>query len=533
MLRPYQKISVEKTINFFKENDSGIIGLPTGTGKSHVIAAIANHYKGNQLVLSHDKNIISQNYQKIAGLMGEDKIGIWCAGLGIKDNSKPITIGTIQSVVNMPAKKIEMVIIDEAHRVNLRKNSQYKKLLDKLGCKKILGLTATPFRSDSGDLVGTFFDNYIVDYTYGDKFLSFFKENYLCKPITYEPLGEDMFKDVSIKGKDFDLTSLAEKYGESLVDIVQDGIRRSEKRNHILWFGCTILQIERILSILTEMGEKATALHSGLSKSEQRDRLHDFESGKIRHLINVDMLTTGYDFPAIDCIVMVRATLSPVLWPQCAGRGLRQHPNKENVLIIDYGANTSRLGPLNNIQASSLNRRSSAAKRKTKRKLTKTCDDCKMVHGLSIQICECGHDFLKFSLERKIREVEVLKKQNFVKIDSWKLTLNESRNGNKYLLLMFNNSVRIYFMFGFLRGEQQLLKTVRLFSNEYDIKFNFKLKDIKYIEPSFWKVKLESMLNREEEKYVSIRKEDNFYSIDDLKIMTEETIIETDNIKEA
>ena len=372
-LRPYQQQASDAGVRFFttKGDWHGIEVLPTGSGKSLVVADIANRLDGDTLILQPSKEILQQNYDKMCSYGKE--CSMFSASMNRKDISK-ITFATIQSVMNdlQSFDHFRNIIIDECHRVN-PSGGQYVDFI-KHTKRKVLGLTATPYilASTSVPIKGP--DGKVLKDLYGNmemqrgailRFLTrmkpkVFKEvlyycqvwnllqqGYLAQPKYYD-MTPQSFLDArqmlqrNTTGMDYDYDSVQRSFRyvgmySYLVSIVRRLLNAG--RMHMLVFCHTLSEAEALTGAV-----HGCAFVSGETKQSERDRiLQEFKAGKIRVVANVGVLTTGFDFPALDTVVMARPTLSLAMYYQIVGRLLRPFPGKDP-WFIDLCGNVRRFG---------------------------------------------------------------------------------------------------------------------------------------------------------------------------------------------
>ncbi|ELE8118090.1 DEAD/DEAH box helicase [Vibrio fluvialis] len=356
-LRPYQADSVKAVIHYFRQHSTpAVIVLPTGAGKSLVIAELARLAKGRVLVLAHVKELVEQNHAKYEGygLKG----AIFSAGLGRKETDQQVVFASVQSVVrNLDAFKnqFSLLVIDECHRVPDDKSSSYQKVITHLlelnPGMKVLGLTATPYRLGMGWI-----------YQYHTRGLvrseepRFFRDCIFELPIRYL-LDEGFLTparliDVPVLSYDFSQLKPANtgRYKESEMDlvieqskratpqIVQQIIQLAADKQGVMVFAATVRHAQEILGLLPQ-GESDIVI--GDTPSPERDAIiQRFKQRDLKFLVNVSVLTTGFDAPHVDLIAILRPTESVSLYQQIVGRGLRLSPGKTECLVLDYAGNT-------------------------------------------------------------------------------------------------------------------------------------------------------------------------------------------------
>ncbi|UTZ37200.1 DEAD/DEAH box helicase [Vibrio campbellii] len=356
-LRPYQADSVKAVIHYFRKHTTpAVIVLPTGAGKSLVIAELARLAKGRVLVLAHVKELVEQNHAKYEGygLKGS----IFSAGLGRKETDQQVVFASVQSVVrNLDSFKnqFSLLVIDECHRVPDEKTSSYQKVITHLrelnpGIK-VLGLTATPYRLGMG---------WIYQYhTRGQvrtEESRFFRDCIFELPIRYlldeNFLTPARMMDAPVLSYDFSQLKPANtgRYKEAEMDMVIDKAKRAtpqiveqiiqyaKERKGVMVFAATVRHAQEIHGLLPE-GE--TAIVIGDTPTLERDAIiQSFKNREIKYLVNVSVLTTGFDAPHVDLIAILRPTESVSLYQQIVGRGLRLSEGKSECLVLDYAGNS-------------------------------------------------------------------------------------------------------------------------------------------------------------------------------------------------
>lgn len=353
-LRHYQQEAVDNTIKYFqKKRDPALIVLPTGAGKSLVIAEMARIARGRVMVLAHVKELVEQNYQKYTSY-GLDA-GIFSASLGKKDWDQKAIFGSVQSVARAPDEFFQgfsLLVIDECHRVAEEGATQYQEVIQKLKEKNpnicILGLTATPYRLGLG---------WIYEYSHTGELKTeqkrFFKQCLYELPLSYMIKNKFLTPPVKvdIPVTCYDFSELSEKnrmYTQAEVEellknqkrltplIVKNIIDITERFNRqgVMIFSASIKHAEEILSHLPD-GE-ARLVVGDTEISERDEIVQDFKDRKFKYLVNVSVLTTGFDAPHVDVIAILRPTESNSLYQQIVGRGLRLEAGKTDCFILDY-----------------------------------------------------------------------------------------------------------------------------------------------------------------------------------------------------
>ncbi|TWX53651.1 DEAD/DEAH box helicase [Colwellia hornerae] len=384
-LRDYQQEAVSAVLKHFrKTNESAVIVLPTGSGKSLVIAELARLAKRKILVLTHVKELVEQNHQKYESYGGT--AGIYSAGLKLKETQYQVTFASIQSAARNLDDFYEpysLIIIDECHRVNLASpelardkakskpeeepkeqakesanklsnNNQYQQIIEKLTQVnpevKLLGLTATPYRLGMGWIYKKHYRGFMRSeekrpfehciYELPIRYL--IKREYLTKPNLVDATIEhydfsSLRANASGEYSPADMNHLLNKNPRVTQSIIEQVIELGHNRQGIMVFAATVEHAKEVFSYLPS---QLSALITGATDNTERDKLiKAFKRKEIKYLVNVSVLTTGFDAPHVDMIAILRPTQSVSLYQQIIGRGLRLSDNKKDCLVIDYTGN--------------------------------------------------------------------------------------------------------------------------------------------------------------------------------------------------
>ena len=354
MLREYQSKAVQAAVEAKK---NGVIVMPTGSGKSHVIAGIAGEIDKKIIVLQPTKEILEQNHQKLIA-EGHFDIGVYSASAGSKTIGD-ITLATIGSVVKKRHlfDDFGFMIIDECHLVN-SKGGMYEKFINGLKLP-VIGLTATPYRLRSyrhfatGEPTGEsriltrtrpkLFKKIIhvtqIKELYDNGFLS------LVKYVQNFDYNARTIKSNSTGAGYDDKSVLA--YNQRL-DVINKAIKiaRGTSQKHCLVFTQFRSESKQVVQGLQSMGVSCVEISAESKKKEREQILRDFKSGKIKCVVNVGVLTTGFDFPELDCIVLARPTKSVALYYQMVGRGIRISEGKDFCAVYDLCGNVKQFGQI-------------------------------------------------------------------------------------------------------------------------------------------------------------------------------------------
>ena len=355
-LRENQVEPVAIGVEFFKTKNMkpSIIVAPTAFGKSIVIAAIAKELGEKLLVLQPSKELLEQNYDKFVTLGGE--ASIYSASMGSKELGD-VTYATIGSIIKIAGKFRELgvtkIIIDECDRYPRDKSGQLRRFVDGMKATHVLGLTATPLKlqTNMGD-TGPY--SKLVMLTNRSKHGMFFK--FILHVSQIQDIVElGYWTPLEYQSYDFDTGALV--YNSSGAEYTNDSIARSYENqnigNKIVKKVAELVDRKSILVAVPTI-EQATQLagripnaevvHGGTSKDERRRIIEDFRSQKTRVIVQVNVLTVGFDYPELDCLITGRPTASISWWYQFVGRGTRIHENKRDCLVVDFVGSVEKFG---------------------------------------------------------------------------------------------------------------------------------------------------------------------------------------------
>lgn len=434
--RDYQVASIDAIFEYFARGGTGnpIVALPTGTGKSVVIAgfiqrALMTYPQTRVMKLTHVKELIQQNLEKLLAVWPTAPAGVYSSGLGRKDAGYPIVFGGVATVAKANPDlfgRVDLLVIDECHLVSPKEMTMYQVIIRVLKeinpFLKVIGFTATPYRLGHGMLTdqGGLFTDICFDMTGIDAFNWLLAEGYLSPLIPKRTNIELDVSGVGVHGGEFKANELQAAVDKQ--EVTYAALRECQQygsdRNHWLLFASGIEHAIHIHEMLESLGVSSTFVHSKMKDTERDNNIARFKAGKVQAMVNNGILTTGFDYPQIDLIAALRPTQSTSLWVQMLGRGTRPvfiecYQNeygvwtpydldtkegrlasiaagpKQNCLVLDFAGNTRRLGPINNPVL---------PKRKGKggggTAPVKVCEACGCYNHASVRFCEfCGEEF--------------------------------------------------------------------------------------------------------------------------------------------
>lgn len=420
-LRQYQAETVAAIYEALRtRDDNSCAVLPTGSGKSLVLAQVCKdtvlEWSGRVLVLAHVHELLSQNGDTILRLAPElfGKVGLHSAGLKSRDTKQACIVAGVQSVYRKACDlgRFDLVIIDEAHLIPEAGDGMYRTLLADLRiinpALRIIGLTATPYRMTTGVICtpGGILNH--ICYDAGLKML--INEGYLSPLISKAGALEVDTSKLHIRGGEF-IPGEAEAAMDTIrlvESACQEIISYAKNRRACLIFASGVDHGRHVAETLNGLGAKAETVFGDTDNEERTRIVSQFKTGAVKFLVNCGVFTTGFDYPGVDCIALLRPTMSPGLFVQMVGRGSRivvdvnRLPTAEarkaaiaasakpNCLILDFGGNTERHGPVDQIRVTG----NSKAADGTGEAPAKKCPECRTLIACGYGICpECGFVF--------------------------------------------------------------------------------------------------------------------------------------------
>ena len=360
-LRPYQIPAVEKGVQFFSQKDPkpSVMVLPTAAGKSIIIAFIVKELKEKVVVLQPSKELLEQNYEKFTSLGHE--ASIYSASKNTKEfgNVTYATIGSIKSLgKEFKSRGYKYLIIDEVHLYPRKADSMFGTFLKESEIKTVLGLTATPFKLQTNSFNGEGY-SILKMLTSRSKHGNFFKDiihvtqiqeltslGYWSK-IEYElydvATGDLVFNSTKAE---YTEESLNKFYKEQDIEIkIINRIQQAQDRKRILVFVPSVEAADR----LSKKVKNSASISAMTSAKDREQIIKDYKDGKLKTVFNVNVLSVGFDYPEIDCIICGRPTASLAWLYQAFGRGTRIHPSKDNCLIVDFTNNVNTFGKIEDL----------------------------------------------------------------------------------------------------------------------------------------------------------------------------------------
>lgn len=402
-LRPYQLEALEALdAHLMTRDDNPCVVLPTGSGKSLVMAeAIRRWTEGYPrfrcIVLAHRQELVAQNSQEFRDLGTGQDVGIFSSGLNRRDTEHAITFAGIDSVYKRAGEFVpfDVVIVDEAHRIPAKGEGKYREFIRVAKIAnpnlRVIGLTATPYRMGCGPICHK--DHILNHVCYEANVGDLIAQRFLC--LLRSKVGSESPDMANVKrnsGGDYITGSLAEAVGKG--DLVSRAIAsavghiRAEGRRSVVWFCVDVDHCKTVSDLLNLHGIVAPVVTGNTRKTERDRTVSMFKDRQVQHIINCNVFTEGFNVKHVDCIVLLRPTLSMGLYAQMVGRGLRLHPDKSDCLVLDYAHCIDDHGPIDCLDAGEVT--------------LEICGHCREVFSRAVRICPvCGWEVPKKIIEER------------------------------------------------------------------------------------------------------------------------------------
>ncbi len=346
------------------------------------------------MILAHVKELLEQSAEKLQHVCPEVKFGIYSAGLKKRETKAPVIVAGIQSIYKRACElgPVDLILVDEAHMIAVEGEGMYRQFLAdaRAVCPhlRIVGFTATPYRLKSGLICTP--DHFLNHVCYEIGVRELIDQGFLSPLIT--KAGRELVdtSGVQIRGGEFVAGLL-----ESLMDEPQlveaacrETVQHAAGRKSVLIFASGVRHGQHVIEMLKSIHGIDCGFVTGETPTAERDSLLSrFKAGEQRFLCNVNVLTTGFDAPGVDCVVLLRPTMSPGLYYQMVGRGFRLAPGKKDCLVLDFGGNILRHGPVDAIRIEPRQSGRGDAP-------VKECPICQAVILAGLLTCPgCGHTF--------------------------------------------------------------------------------------------------------------------------------------------
>ncbi|MDA0238990.1 MAG: DEAD/DEAH box helicase [Proteobacteria bacterium] len=442
-LRDYQQRAITLLYRWFEAGNTGhpCIELPTGSGKSHIIAelcrdAIQTWPETRILMLTHVKELIEQNAEKMRQHWPNAPLGIYSAGLRSKQLDA-ITFAGIQSVREKSALigHIDLVIVDECHLISHNAEGGYRTLISELiqinPALRVIGMTATPYRlghgliTDSPALFSAILRPTSIEELIFKGFLAPLRSKLTAHKLSVEGVHK--------RGGEYIESELQDAVDKKEINgpVVDEIISQAGDRKSWLVFCVGVKHSYNIRNELRERGITAATITGETPKNERAEIIAGFKAGRIRALTNANVLTTGFDHPNIDLIALLRKTASPGLYCQMAGRGMRPKSHTDHCRVLDFAGVVEEHGPITNIDPGRKAGEGDAP--------VKVCEACNELNHISARECvACGEPFPEPKpTKQKLHDDDIMGLDTIeMNVTEWQWRRHISRVSGKEMLMV-------------------------------------------------------------------------------------------------
>ena len=399
VLRPYQAEAIDAVYRHLRDRDDNpVVVIPTAGGKTPVMATICRDavekWNGRVLICAHVQELIQQTADTLHCVATDLEIGVYSAGLKSRDTRDPIIVAGIQSVYKRACELdvFDLIIVDESHMIPPDGEGMYRQFLADAKTVnphiRVIGLTATPYRLKGGLICKP--DHFLNHVCYEIGVRELIVQGYLCPLKSKAGKTKANLSDLHIRGGEFIASEVEEAMdNHTLVQSAcEEIVELTANRNSVLVFASGVSHGRHIARNIQQISGQECGFICGDTPGLERELLlRRFKAGELKYLANVNVLTTGFDAPNIDCVVLLRPTNSPGLYYQMVGRGFRLHPGKTDCLILDYGGNIIRHGPVDDLKIKEPGQPGGEAP-------AKECPECQALIHAAYSVCpECGYVF--------------------------------------------------------------------------------------------------------------------------------------------
>lgn len=400
-LRPYQEDMLVRTREALKRHKRVLLQAPTGAGKTALTVFMmrrAADQGKRSMFLVHQNELLSQTSRAL----WEQKLEHGMIAAGRRRSRQPAQVASVQTLVRRldQYEQPDLIIIDECHR---SASASYQAILDYWPGVRVVGLTATPERTDGRGLDGTY-DTMVT----GPSIRDLMDAGYLCDYEIFAPPNTLDLSNVKTRMGDYDKCEIEEKVDKPTItgDAVATYLKHARGKRCVVMC-VSIKHAEHVRDSYLDAGVPAEMIEGSMTNKEREEVLGRMRTGETLVIAQVQLLIEGVDIPSIEVVQWLRPTQSLIVWMQGNGRGLRPSPGKESLLVLDQVGNWSRHGLPDDDREWSLEGRKKG-RRKTDKEpdvRVQQCQQCYHVFRPGVSACpSCGSD-----IERKEpRSLEVV-----------------------------------------------------------------------------------------------------------------------------
>ena len=455
--RPYQQEALDALDAHLRsgKGTAPCVAIPTGGGKSLVIAMAIQRWRAKHptlraCVLQHRKELVQQNSEEFQGIAPDCPVGIYAAALKRRDTEHNVLYASIDSIYAKAdeLEPFDVIIVDEAHRIPLKGEGKYRKFID--GCRRwnpklvVVGVTATPYRME-GPICHK--DHILQELIYNASVAALIEDGFLSTLRTRCSVNQPDLSKVRKTAGDYVAKALSEQLdkdevvGQAVKELV--GIINAEQRKSVVVFAIDIAHCQHISAELKKYGIHAPYVTAKTAASERDRIVEEFKAGRHRVLVNVNVYSEGFNAKQVDCVALLRPTLSKGMYVQMVGRGLRLYPNKADCLVLDFAHCIEEHGPIDAPDDRLVRMYTCESCGDAFSHLVGACPNCgwKIPPGKKQQISE------EVERERKMHEVkaaatDILSKPEWLDVSGVKCHLRRNPDGTDALRVQYRCGVR-------------------------------------------------------------------------------------------
>lgn len=402
LLRPYQQDLVSALrVSYATGHKAPLVVLPTGGGKTYFFSYVAEQAvaRGNRVcILVHRQELLLQASRSLRS-MG---IAHGLISPMFNMNNEPVQVASVQTLIRRLKRQtlpFDLIVSDEAHHAVA---GSWRKILDQYPNAKVLGVTATPIRTD-GQGLSEIFDDLIV----GASMATLIDMGYLVRPVVYAPPTAVDLSGVRKRGGDFDAQQLTERMDKpTITGSAVEHYKRLCAGKPAIAFCASVAHAQHVAEQFRQAGFKSVSLDGTMLDTERKAAIDGLANGSIHVLTSCDIVSEGTDIPVVEAAILLRPTQSTGLYLQQVGRALRAAPGKTHATILDHVGNVLRHGMPEEHRDWTLDgiAKPAAANDNDKPMLLKQCERCYAVFKPSPVCPQCGH--IHVTKEKQIAETE-------------------------------------------------------------------------------------------------------------------------------
>lgn len=439
-LRPYQAEAVDAIIAELDNVDSTLLVAPVGAGKTIMQAAfiqrmIGDYPEARFVCAVHTRELVAQNYTALVNAWPFAPAGINSAALGQRNTQAQVLFCSIQSVYRQAETIgwVDCLIVDECHLISPKGTTMYQQFIDALRAinpdLRILGMSGTPFRMDMGMLTDAD-DALFKSVAYEIGIGQLIDDGYLTRPISKGTATTFDVTGVHVRGGDYIAGELEAAVNKS--EITEAAVTEIRKfgadRKAWIAFCAGVKHATEVRDEMRRQGVSCEMVEGNMPGDERKRVIEAYKRGKIKCLTNVNVLSIGFDYPAIDLVALMRPTKSAALYIQQVGRSLRLAPGKESALILDFANVVRTLGPIDDVQIKKPGKG-------TGEPPIRICPECDAINHAAARVCvDCGHEFPEpeVKVQATAADVPILSKADaeWRHVTSRSFLFHDGKNGN-------------------------------------------------------------------------------------------------------